>query len=48
MPYAFYAVLDALPQIALAAILPIVGIAFVSLMIKVTRPVAPAKPVAAE
>lgn len=48
MPYAFYAVLNVLPQIALAAVLPIVGIAFVSYLIKVTRPEGAGKPVAVE
>ncbi|MET1045554.1 MAG: hypothetical protein ABWX70_02460 [Hyphomicrobium sp.] len=41
MPYAFYSVLDVLPQIAAAAFLPIVGIAVVSFLIKTTRPQKP-------
>ncbi|MFT3733274.1 MAG: hypothetical protein QM780_17960 [Hyphomicrobium sp.] len=44
MPYSFYAVVDALPQIAAAAFLPVIGIAFVSYMIKATRPHPTAKP----
>ncbi|WP_290985526.1 hypothetical protein [Hyphomicrobium sp.] len=38
MPYSFFAVLNVLPQIALAAVLPIAGIAVVSYLIKATRP----------
>jgi hypothetical protein len=45
MPYSFYAVLGALPQIAAAAFLPILGIALVSFLIKTTRPQSPHKPV---
>ena len=48
MPYAFYAVLNVLPQIAVAAVLPIAGIVFVSYLIKITRPQGQGKPVAAE
>jgi hypothetical protein len=45
MSYSFFAVLGVLPQIAAAAFLPIVGIAFVSFLIKSTRPQSPQKPV---
>ncbi len=38
MSYGFFAVLNALPQIALAAALPVLGIALVSYLIKATRP----------
>ncbi len=38
MPYAFYAVVNVLPQIAAAALLPVIGIALVSFLIKSTRP----------
>ncbi len=45
MPYSFYAVLNVLPQIAVAAVLPILGIVLVSFLIKTTRPQSPEKPV---
>lgn len=45
MPYALYAVLNTLPQIAAAAFLPILGIALVSYLIKTTRPQSPRKTV---
>ncbi len=38
MPYSFYAAVYALPQIAVAALLPVLGIALVSYLIKTTRP----------
>ncbi|MBS0232476.1 MAG: hypothetical protein JSR99_03210 [Proteobacteria bacterium] len=45
MPYSpLYAVLSTLPQIAAAAFLPILGIAFVSYLIRSTRPQPPQKP----
>lgn len=37
MPYSLYAVLGTLPQIAAAAIVPVLGIALVSYLIKATK-----------
>lgn len=49
MPYSpLFAVLTTLPQIAVAALLPIFGIALVSFLIKATRRQAPPKPAAAD
>jgi hypothetical protein len=45
MSYSFFAVLNVMPQIAAAAFLPIVGIGFVSYLIKSTRPQSPHNPV---
>jgi hypothetical protein len=47
MPYSpLYAVLSTLPQIAVAAFLPILGIALVSYLIKTTRRQPSQKPIA--
>ncbi len=48
MPYSFYAVLNVLPQIAVAASLPILGIALVSYLLKPAPPRPPQKPVGLE